>query len=314
MLPIVRRNPTEVCRVSAVPTACGGAISVTSAENCAESAITATPPDEADARGPARPAAEHQPCSQRAAPLTTQRQTRTTGRDPSGRRHAPPEASHRPDRHRGKAPRLPACAADSPRAANGAGQKRRNPGPERIQLPHVTEVSAGDFAEPAVPGHLRDESPRERPRRKGMRSIAIADANEDGCTQRGARGHQHGKREREMPGTLQQIGDRLADGERPDDRADGQPAARAEPGGGHLHRRRIDSGQRHAGQDDPAMPVGRCREQQRRVGDGPEQRSCGDVSSSGNQVGEIQNGGEQRAENESELHTRGEPASLARGE
>ncbi len=39
----VSRNPTDVCSVSAVPTACGGATSVTSAENCAESATIAKP-------------------------------------------------------------------------------------------------------------------------------------------------------------------------------------------------------------------------------------------------------------------------------
>src|SRR5688572_19837679 len=40
---VVSRKPTDVCSVSAVPTACGGTTLVTSVENCALSAITATP-------------------------------------------------------------------------------------------------------------------------------------------------------------------------------------------------------------------------------------------------------------------------------
>ena len=43
MVAIVSRKPSEVCSVSAVPTACGGATSVTSALNCAESATTKKP-------------------------------------------------------------------------------------------------------------------------------------------------------------------------------------------------------------------------------------------------------------------------------
>ena len=40
---MVSRKPSEVCSVSAVPTACGGTLSVTSTENCAESAMTKKP-------------------------------------------------------------------------------------------------------------------------------------------------------------------------------------------------------------------------------------------------------------------------------
>src|SRR5215216_6335088 len=40
---IVNRKPSDVCTVSAVPTACGGTDSVTSTLNCAESATTKKP-------------------------------------------------------------------------------------------------------------------------------------------------------------------------------------------------------------------------------------------------------------------------------
>src|SRR5256885_1076499 len=40
---IVSRNPSDVCMVSAVPTACGGTDSVTRTLNCAESAMTKNP-------------------------------------------------------------------------------------------------------------------------------------------------------------------------------------------------------------------------------------------------------------------------------
>ena len=47
MLPMVSRNPSEVCRVKAVPTACRGATSVTMALNWAESATTKNPQTQA---------------------------------------------------------------------------------------------------------------------------------------------------------------------------------------------------------------------------------------------------------------------------
>jgi hypothetical protein len=40
---VVRRNPSDTCRVSAVPTAWGGTLSVTSTLNCAESAMMKKP-------------------------------------------------------------------------------------------------------------------------------------------------------------------------------------------------------------------------------------------------------------------------------
>ena len=43
MLTIVSRKPIDTCNVSAVPTACASTLSVTSTENCAESAITNQP-------------------------------------------------------------------------------------------------------------------------------------------------------------------------------------------------------------------------------------------------------------------------------
>src|SRR6266516_3793550 len=49
MLAIVSRNPSDVCRVSAVPTACDGTDLVTIVLNCAESAMTKNPPSHATA-------------------------------------------------------------------------------------------------------------------------------------------------------------------------------------------------------------------------------------------------------------------------
>ena len=41
--PVVSRNPSDTCSVSAVPTACAGTLSVTSTLNCAESAMMKNP-------------------------------------------------------------------------------------------------------------------------------------------------------------------------------------------------------------------------------------------------------------------------------
>src|SRR6266516_3224262 len=49
MLAIVSRNPSDVCRVSAVPTACDGTDLVTIVLNCAESAMTKNPHSHATA-------------------------------------------------------------------------------------------------------------------------------------------------------------------------------------------------------------------------------------------------------------------------
>ena len=61
---VVSRNPSDVCRASAVPTACGGATSVTRALNCAESAITKNPHSQATARSHTAGASKKAPSPQ----------------------------------------------------------------------------------------------------------------------------------------------------------------------------------------------------------------------------------------------------------
>ena len=69
MLPMVRRKPSEVWSVSAVPTACEGATSVTSALNCAESATTKNPHTHATAATHGAAAPKHAAIAIAHAPL-----------------------------------------------------------------------------------------------------------------------------------------------------------------------------------------------------------------------------------------------------
>ena len=66
---MVRRKPAEVCTVSAVPTACGGTDSVTSALNWALSATTKKPQTQASAATAGRGAPKRAPIASAQVPL-----------------------------------------------------------------------------------------------------------------------------------------------------------------------------------------------------------------------------------------------------
>src|SRR3954467_12081931 len=67
---IVRRKPSEGCTGSAVPTACGGTLSVTSTENCALSAMTKNPQRRATGARSQRLRPKVSPMTMAQAPLT----------------------------------------------------------------------------------------------------------------------------------------------------------------------------------------------------------------------------------------------------
>ena len=96
MVTIVRRKPIEVWSVSAVPTACGGATSVTSALNCAESATTKNPQTSVSAKTSGNGARNAGPAARAHAPLasiariTTARYPMRPAAHPPQRQPSPP--------------------------------------------------------------------------------------------------------------------------------------------------------------------------------------------------------------------------------
>ncbi len=80
MVPMVSPKPSDVCRVSAVPTACGGATSVTRALNCAESATTVKPHTSAMAMSSASGAPANHPMVSAHRPLTAMAAAATRSR------------------------------------------------------------------------------------------------------------------------------------------------------------------------------------------------------------------------------------------
>ena len=157
-----------------------------------------------------------------------------------------PKASERHDRA--------ACGAAATRAHRLARRdarrdEDRDPRPEAVELDHVAEVAAGREAPASLAHHLADQAPREGARRK--RDTARRDSRGDtsgaASTAQADAARTTGRSRRRRAAACTRYGSRLADGERADDGADREPAPRAEPGGRHLHRRRIDAGEEESG-------------------------------------------------------------------
>ena len=142
----------EVWSVSAVPTACGGTHSVTSAQNCALSATTKNPhtsasgaSSQSERRRRSRRRAQHTPL---AASADRDEPLAAAAVGGQSAPHAAQRRRRRWRRRRQRDDRRPADTGVGSRAAAG-GEERRHPGPEGVQLPHVAQVAAG--GEPPVP-------------------------------------------------------------------------------------------------------------------------------------------------------------------
>src|SRR5687767_2759900 len=92
MVIVVRRKPNEVCTVSAVPTAWGGTLSVTSTENCALSATTKKPQRSATGARSQRERPKVSPTRRAQAPLAAM--ARVTSRSRPTRSATSPPQTH----------------------------------------------------------------------------------------------------------------------------------------------------------------------------------------------------------------------------
>ena len=155
---IVSKKPSDVCTVSAVPTACGGTASVTSVLNCAESAITKNPhvqrerrqqPERMAERGRhqngARAAQRHRDHHEALTPARVRLEAAPHASEPADRDRAERDQRREFGRHR-------SLLGDETRSDEG-----RDPRPERVQLEHVSEIAACREA-PLAP--RRKPSPR----------------------------------------------------------------------------------------------------------------------------------------------------------
>ncbi len=160
--------------------------------------------------------------------------------------------------------------------------------------------------------HRAHQAPRERTpgEREGTVAVAEAHQHRGDCGAGRRDGHHLAKAAEEGE---HQVRRRLAHGERPDHGADRQPARRAEPGGDHLHGRRVDAGQEEAGEE--AEGQGRLvagGDDDGGVGQGPEGCGGGEVGAVRQDVGQVERGGHGGARHEADLDGGGEPAGLGR--
>src|SRR5579862_3747152 len=200
-------------------------------------------------------------------------------------------------------------------------QEGGDPGPEGVELEHVTEVTAGGEAEGADADDLGGEAPGEGPGWEWVGAVAVAGQDEQGGGEGAAGGGEDDPGDPGTPQGMYQVGGRLAHGERTDHGPNRQASAGAEPGGDHLHRRRVDAGEEEAGRE--AARQGRPvpgGEEERAVGQRAEGRRDGEQQARRHDVGEVEERGAGGAGDEAELDDGGEPGGLrgaqapARGE
>ena len=188
---IVSRNPSEVCTVSAVPTAWPGTDSVTSALNCALSATTKNPHTSAsgasihnDAPKRSRRRAQHAPLA--TSEIVTSR-SRSCGRRrvrprcirPADRNH--PKRDQRYDRpasiavrdrarcsSRRETPESTSRMRTAPTCGRGIRRSRgATPSHARLSRPGPTRTAAAQMVGSFTESEPRQGSRENRPRRRG---------------------------------------------------------------------------------------------------------------------------------------------------
>ena len=191
----------------------------------------------------------------------------------------------------------------------------RNPGPVRVELRHVPEITAGDEPPARVPHHFGNARPGEGPGLEYEWPVAVAEEDEqrrsDGARRREQRDEgDAGSRQRS-----DEIGSRFADGECSNDRAHRQPPPLAKPGSCHFHRRRIDTGEARSGEKagEEGAPIVGC-DREPGIRDRSEQRRRGEEHTRGNDVGQVEERRASRSDHEPELDGGRQPADLGTGQ
>ena len=218
---IVNRKPAQVCSVSAVPTCVRALCSVTSAENCAESATTVKPQTTASTQQHRERRAVEQPGGGRTGAAGEQREPAI--------RALPQRSAQSPATTQPTAPLAiatnatsdPSAAVRCPGCRQRGGGKRRDPRPHRVELPHVPEVAERREPRAAV---AHDGAERVRDRTAPMRDVrAVLDEQRTSAppTTREHRRAQHQRPPRQVGGApREQVRKRRAEGQRADDDAE----------------------------------------------------------------------------------------------
>ena len=185
-------------------------------------------------------------------------------------------------------------------------QEGRDPGPHRVQLPHVAEVA--EVREPHGWLRQRRTSLADAEPRRGDRQRAIADRRPRD------RGGQHAREASgdhdqapveidDRPSGAERIRDGRAERDRPDQDADREATLAGEPPGQHLHRHRVDGrdpGAAQRAQRDRRGEIDR-EQPERGVGRSRDERPDGDEPARGDDVGGTGQCQNERADRESDL-------------
>ena len=231
---------------------------------------------------------------------------------------AAPQASHATHGECGEGQHRRRRAGASSGISGGRDARRHEhgqPRPRRVQLPHVAQIAAHGEAPATLAHHIADETPGERPWREGIGAITVdapyqqrREQGTDRCRERDVRYRCTGE-------GLHEVGERFAHRERTDDGSHGEATPGAKPGGDHLHRGRVHTGEKDAREQPPAE--GRCERgggEYERIRRGGGNRRYGEKTARRHDVGEVEQRGTRRAQHEAQLHRGCEPGRLACGE
>ena len=241
-------KPSASCRVSAVPTYFWSASSVTIVENWAESATTEKPQIRPMIRTKTVGSPKNSPIERAQAPEIGHHQSRRLGTAPAIAQHPPDPAADSSDpdhRERGEG----RCRARglAPFLERGP-EEDHEPGPHRVQLPHVAEVTERGQPDAAV-----GEGPAGLARIEGSAGEGKGAVGDPGGDQPAGNREGGGDDDHQTPveaaEAVDEVRQRRANGQRPDKDPQRGAATFAVPGRHHLQRRRVDLGQRRTGEE-----------------------------------------------------------------
>jgi len=202
-----------------------------------------------------------------------------------------------------------------PRAVAGR-RERGNPGPHRVELPHVPEVADRREAHLAIGEDAANGARIERRRGREMGAVPHDADDEQAPGQRARRRGDHHRAPRHVHRhRLQQMGKRGADRQRADDDAERRPTPARKPAGRDLHAGGVDPGERRAGGEAEQDHLGRIvgadhgsiGRRARRAAEREEPAGVQDVR-------EVDERAQQRPAHEAALDGHRQPGGLAPGE
>ena len=191
-------------------------------------------------------------------------------------------------------------------------QEDGNPGPHRVELPHVPEVSEVGQSNAPIAEDFGDLPNVQARRRRRVGTVSDGEQNDEPSRRGQRRDEEHVAPPVSASDRVDEVGRRLAERERSDEHAQRHAAPAPKPARQHLHPRGIHARQEQsrAEPEDDRGERSPSLEGEAGIGRRGQPRARGHQSPGRDDVGQIRKSAQQSPDDESELDGEGQPRDL----